>query len=148
MVGSINKVILVGNVGKEPEFKTLPSGGTMASLVLATSESWIDKPSGERREKTEWHRIAVFVEGLVNIIKNYVHKGSKLYVEGAIHTRKWMDASGVEKYSTEIVLQGYNSTLTILDSKKVGNDNGSQSSSSEFDNGGFSDSRIDDDLPF
>jgi single-strand DNA-binding protein len=117
MAGSVNKVILIGNIGREPEIRTTQDGKEIANLALATSESWKDRNTGERREKTEWHRIVVFNEGLVGVIKNYVHKGSKLYIEGQLQTRKWTDPSGVEKYSTEIVLQNFNGTLTLLDSK-------------------------------
>ena len=113
MAGSVNKVILVGNVGNDPEIRTFGNGGKVANFSLATSENWRDKQSGERKEKTEWHRVAVFNDGLVGVIERYVKKGSKLYVEGKLQTRKWTDNSGQEKYTTEIVLQGYNSTLTI-----------------------------------
>lgn len=111
---SINKVILVGNVGQEPEIRNTQDGREIASFSIATTESWKDKNSGEKKEKTEWHRIVIFSPNLVSIVKLYVKKGSKLYIEGAIQTRKWKDNSGVEKYTTEIVLQQYNSTLQIL----------------------------------
>ena len=111
MAGSVNKVILVGNLGADPEVRSLPSGGKVVNLSLATSESWRDKNSGERREKTEWHRIVIFSEGLVRVAEQYLRKGSKVYVEGSLQTRKWQDQSGQDKYSTEIVLQGFNSTL-------------------------------------
>lgn len=117
MAGSINKVILVGNVGNEPEIRQTQDGREIANISLATSDSWRDKNTGERREKTEWHRVVVFNEGLVKVIKNYVHKGSKLYIEGALQTRKWTGQDGVEKYTTEVVLQGFNGNLTMLDSK-------------------------------
>lgn len=119
MAGSINKVILVGNVGNV-EIRSTQDGRRIANLSLATSETWRDKATGERREKTEWHRIVVFSEGLVNVVEQYIKKGSKLYIEGALQTRKWTDQSGVEKYTTEIVLQGYGSSLTMLD--RIGND--------------------------
>lgn len=118
MAGSVNKVILVGNVGKDPEIRSTQDGKEIASLSLATSDSWKDKSTGERKEKTEWHRISVFNDGLVGVIKNYVKKGSKLYIEGQIQTRKWTDKDGVEKYSTEVVLQNYGGVLQMLDSKK------------------------------
>ena len=117
MAGSVNKVILVGNVGKDPEIRSTQQGKEIANLTIATSESWKDKNSGERKEKTDWHTVVVFNEGLVNVVKNYVKKGSKLYIEGALQTRKWQDKSGNDRYSTEVVLQGFGSTLTMLDSK-------------------------------
>ena len=117
MVGSVNRVILLGNVGQDPEIRSTQDGREIASFSLATSESWTDKKTGEKIQKTEWHRIVIFSQGLVGIVKNYVKKGSKLYLEGSIQTRKWEDREGVEKYVTEIVLQNFNSTLQILDSK-------------------------------
>jgi single-strand DNA-binding protein len=127
MAGSVNKVILVGNLGKDPEIRTTQDGKEIANLTLATSESWRDRNTGERREKTEWHRIVVFNDGLIGVIKNYLHKGSKVYVEGSLQTRKWTDQAGVEKYSTEVVLQGFGSALTMLDSRNANNDNASSS---------------------
>ena len=115
MSGSVNKCILVGNVGKDPEIRRTQDGRPIANLSIATSESWRDKNSGERKEKTEWHRVVVFNEGLCKVVEQYVRKGAKLYIEGALQTRKWTDKDGVEKYSTEVVLQGYGSTLTMLD---------------------------------
>ena len=115
MAGSVNKVILVGNLGADPEVRTLPSGSKVVNLSVATSESWRDKNSGERKEKTEWHRVVIFNEGLAKIAEQYLKKGSKVYLEGALQTRKWTDQQGVEKYSTEVVLQGFNSALTMLD---------------------------------
>ncbi len=120
MAGSINKVILVGNLGKDPEVRSTQDGREIANLVVATSDSWRDKNTGERRERTEWHRVVIFNENLVNIAKSYLHKGSKVFIEGSLQTRKWVDQSGVEKYSTEVVLQGYNSTLTMLDPRNSG----------------------------
>ncbi|MGJ8559789.1 MAG: single-stranded DNA-binding protein [Litorimonas sp.] len=117
MSGSVNKVILVGNVGNDPEIRTFGNGGKVANLSLATSESWRDKQSGEKKEKTEWHRVAVFGEGLVGVIERYVKKGSKLYIEGKLQTRKWQDRDGNDKYTTEIVLQGPGTNLTMLDSR-------------------------------
>ena len=114
MAGSVNKVILVGNLGADPEIRTLTSGDRVANLRLATSESWRDRTSGERKEKTEWHRVVIFNDNLVKVAENYLKKGSTIYIEGAIQTRKWADASGVEKYSTEIVLQKFRGELTML----------------------------------
>jgi single-strand DNA-binding protein len=114
MAGSVNKVILVGNVGKDPEIRSVGSG-RVANLSLATSESWRDKQTGERKEKTEWHRVVIWGDALVGVVEKYVRKGSKLYIEGSIQTRKWTDQSGAEKYSTEVVLQGFNCSLTMLD---------------------------------
>jgi single-strand DNA-binding protein len=115
MAGSVNKVILVGNVGKDPEIRRTQDGRPIANLSIATSETWRDKATGERKEKTEWHRVVVFSEPLCKIIEQYVKKGAKLYLEGALQTRKWTDQSGAEKYSTEVVIQGFNGTLTMLD---------------------------------
>lgn len=115
MSGSINKVILVGNVGADPEMKRTQDGRPVVNLSLATSESWKDRTSGERKEKTEWHRVVIFNEGLCKVAEQYVKKGAKLYLEGQIQTRKWTDKDGKDKYSTEIVLNGYGSTLTMLD---------------------------------
>jgi single-strand DNA-binding protein len=123
MAGSINKVILVGNLGRDPEIRSTQDGREIANLAIATSESWKDRNTGERKEKTEWHRVAIFNEGLVNIAKSYLKKGSKVYLEGQLQTRKWTDQAGVEKYSTEVVLQGFNSNLTMLDGKSGGGDN-------------------------
>jgi single-strand DNA-binding protein len=117
MAGSVNKVILVGNLGADPEVRTLPSGGKVVNLSVATSDSWRDKNTGERREKTEWHRVVIFSEGLVRVAEQYLRKGSKVYLEGALQTRKWQDQSGQDKYSTEVVLQGFNSNLTMLDGR-------------------------------
>lgn len=134
MAGSVNKVILVGNLGRDPEIRTTQDGKEIANLTLATSESWRDRNTGERREKTEWHRIVVFNDGLIGVIKNYLHKGSKIYVEGALQTRKWTDQSGVEKYSTEVVLQGFGSTLTMLDSRNAAGGNHESHSSNHHAN--------------
>ena len=120
MAGSVNKVILVGNVGNDPEVRTFGNGGKVANLSLATSESWRDKMSGERKEKTEWHRVAIFGEGLVGVVERYVKKGSKLYIEGKLQTRKWQDRDGNDKYTTEVVLQGPGSNMTMLDSRDGG----------------------------
>src|SRR6188472_3222364 len=115
MAGSVNKVILVGNLGQDPDVKRLPSGDPVVNLRIATSESWRDKNSGERKEKTEWHSVVIFNEGLCKIAEQYLKKGSKVYLEGALQTRKWQDKDGQDKYSTEVVLQGFNSALTMLD---------------------------------
>jgi len=120
MAGSVNKVILVGNLGRDPEVRTLQNGGRVANLSLATSESWRDKASGERKEKTEWHRVVVFNENLVRVCESYLRKGSKVYIEGQIETRKWQDQSGQERYTTEIVLRPFRSELTMLDSRSGG----------------------------
>jgi single-strand DNA-binding protein len=120
MAGSVNKVILVGNLGKDPEIRRTQDGRPIANLSVATSETWRDKATGERKEKTEWHRVVIFNEGLCKVAEQYLKKGAKIYVEGALQTRKWTDQSGVEKYSTEVVLQGFNSTLTMLDGRGGG----------------------------
>jgi single-strand DNA-binding protein len=117
MAGSVNKVILVGNLGADPEIRSLTSGDRVANLRVATSESWRDRSSGERKEKTEWHRVVIFNENLVKVAEQYLRKGSKIYLEGSIQTRKWVDQSGVEKYSTEIVLQKFRGELTMLDGR-------------------------------
>ena len=120
MAGSINKVILVGNLGADPEIRTLNSGDRVANLRIATSEQWRDRTSGERRERTEWHRVVVFNDNLVKVVENYLRKGSKVYVEGALQTRKYQDQSGQEKYSTEVVLQKFRGELTMLDGRGEG----------------------------
>ena len=126
MAGSVNKVILVGNLGRDPESRSFQNGGKVVNLRIATSETWKDKNSGERKEKTEWHSVAIFNEGLANVAERYLRKGSKVYIEGALQTRKWQDASGADKYSTEIVLQGFNSVLTMLDGAPGGAGGGGQ----------------------
>jgi single-strand DNA-binding protein len=120
MAGSVNKVILVGNLGRDPEIRSTQDGTRVANLSVATSESWRDKASGERRERTEWHRVAIFNEKLVEIAEKYLRKGSKVYVEGALQTRKWTDQSGQEKYTTEVVLQRFRGELTMLDGRSGG----------------------------
>ena len=115
MAGSVNKVIIVGNLGRDPESRSFQNGGKVVNLRIATSESWKDRNSGERKEKTEWHSVAIFNEGLANVAENYLRKGSKVYIEGALQTRKWQDQSGADRYSTEVVLQGFNSVLVMLD---------------------------------
>ncbi len=115
MAGSVNKVIIVGNLGRDPESRAFQNGGKVVNLRIATSETWKDKMSGERKEKTEWHSVAIFNEGLANVAEKFLRKGSKVYIEGSLQTRKWQDQQGQDKYSTEIVLQGFNSVLTMLD---------------------------------
>ena len=115
MAGSVNKVILVGNLGRDPESRSFQNGGKVVELRIATSETWKDRNSGERKEKTEWHTVKVFNEGLANVAERYLKKGSKVYIEGALTTRKWQDQQGQDRYSTEVVLQGFNSVLTMLD---------------------------------
>jgi single-strand DNA-binding protein len=124
MAGSVNKVILVGNLGADPEIRSLNSGDRVANLRVATSETWRDRSSGERKERTEWHRVVIFNDNLVKVAEQYLRKGSKIYLEGAIQTRKWADASGVEKFSTEIVLQKFRGELTMLDGKGEGGGGG------------------------
>jgi single-strand DNA-binding protein len=120
MAGSVNKVILVGNLGRDPEVKSFANGGKVVNLRIATSETWKDRNSGERREKTEWHSVAIFSEGLGRIAEQYLRKGSKVYLEGQLQTRKWQDQSGADRYSTEIVLQNYNSAMVLLDGRGGG----------------------------
>ena len=115
MAGSLNKVMLIGNLGADPEIRSFQNGGKVANLRIATSESWKDKATGERKEKTEWHTVAIFSEGLVSVVERYLKKGSKVFVEGKLQTRKWQDAQGQDRYSTEIVIQGLGGTLTMLD---------------------------------
>ena len=124
MAGSVNKVILVGNLGRDPESRSFQNGGKVVELRIATSESWKDRNSGERKEKTEWHTVKVFNEGLANVAERFLRKGSKVYIEGALQTRKWQDQQGNDKYSTEIVLQGFNSVLTMLDGPNGGQGGG------------------------
>ena len=126
-MAGVNKVILVGNLGKDPKVSTLNSGDKVVSFTLATSESWKDKNTGERREKTEWHRVVIFNEGLAKVAEQFLKKGSKVYLEGALQTRKWTDQAGVEKYSTEVVLQNFNSNLTLLDGRQDGPGGGQRS---------------------
>jgi single-strand DNA-binding protein len=132
MAGSVNKVILVGNVGKDPEIRRTQDGRSIANLSLATSESWRDKATGERKEKTEWHRVVVFNDNLCKVVEQYVRKGSKLYIEGQLQTRKWTDQSGAEKYSTEVVLQGFGGTLTMLDGARGATGGMGESSQVEY----------------
>ena len=124
MAGSVNKVILIGNLGRDPEVRSFQNGGKVCNLRIATSENWKDKNTGERREKTEWHSVAIFQEGLVRIAEQYLKKGSKVYIEGQLQTRKWQDQSGADRYSTEVVLQGFGGTLTMLDGRDGGSGGG------------------------
>ena len=124
MAGSVNKVILVGNLGRDPEIRTFQNGGKVCNLRIATSETWKDKQSGERKERTEWHSVAVFQEGLVRVCEQYLKKGSKVYIEGKLQTRKWQDQSGADRYTTEVVLQGYDGNLTMLDGPSGGGGGG------------------------
>jgi len=135
MAGSVNKVILVGNLGADPEIRSLGSGDRVANLRIATSESWRDRTSGERKEKTEWHRVVIFNENLVKVAENYLRKGSTVYIEGSIQTRKWTDQSGVEKFSTEIVLQKFRGELTMLGGR-AGDDAGGARDSGDYAGGG------------
>lgn len=139
-MASLNKVILIGNLGKDPEIRSLPDGKEIANLTLATSESWKDRNNGERRERTEWHRVVIFNEGLAKVAKDYLKKGSKVYLEGQLQTRKWTDNQGVEKYTTEIVLQPFKSTLVMLDRAS------SESSPAKFPAAAIAD--LDDEIPF
>ena len=155
MAGSVNKVILVGNLGRDPEIRSMPSGGSIANLSIATSESWRDRNSGERKEKTEWHRVVIFSEGLVKIAEQYLRKGSTVYIEGQLETRKWTDQSGQEKYTTEVVLRNFNSTLTML-----GGRDGQSGGGGRMDDSGYGAPRqmsgpkqdlsqdMDDEIPF
>jgi single-strand DNA-binding protein len=165
MAGSVNKVILIGNLGRDPEIRNLQDGSRVANLSVATSESWRDKASGERKERTEWHRVAIFNEKLVEIAEKYLRKGSKIYVEGALQTRKWTDQSGQEKYTTEVVLQRFRGELTMLDGRAGGggdspSDGDEMGSSGGYSGGGGGGGRssgsrapagggdLDDDIPF
>lgn len=133
MAGSVNKVILIGNLGADPEIRSFQNGGKVANLRIATSETWKDKNTGERKEKTEWHTVAVFQEGLVRVVEQYLKKGSKVYIEGKLQTRKWQDQSGADRYSTEVVLQGLGGTLTMLDGRGEGG--GTSSSGGDYGSG-------------
>ena len=160
MANSLNKVILIGNIGRDPEVRSFQNGSKVCNLSLATSERWKDKETNEPKEKTEWHRIVVFNDKLVEIIEKYVHKGSKVYIEGQLETRKWTDSSGTEKYSTEVVLRPYRGEIIFLDSKSEVDDSSSNvieednKSSSKIENESSSNSveelasDLDDDIPF
>ena len=162
MAGSVNKVILIGNLGADPEIKRTQDGRPIANLRIATSDTWRDKATGERKEKTEWHRVVIFSEGLCKIAEQYLKKGAKVYIEGQLQTRKWTDQQNVERYSTEVVLQNFNSALTMLDSRAGGGGNfGSDDPGGDFGSSGPSsaaprravaagarNSDMDDDIPF
>jgi single-strand DNA-binding protein len=166
MAGSVNKVILVGNLGADPEIKRTQDGRPIANLRIATSETWRDKNTGERKEKTEWHRVVIFSEGLCRVAEQYLKKGAKVYIEGQLQTRKWTDQSGAERYSTEVVLQGFNATLTMLDGRSGGGGSfGGDDAGGDFGSsgpsvgggarraavgggGGGRNADIDDDIPF
>lgn len=160
MAGSLNKVMLIGNLGADPEIRRLPSGSSVANLRIATSETWRDKNTGERREKTEWHNVVVFNDNLVRVIEQYVKKGSKIYVEGQLQTRKYQDKSGQDRYSTEVVLQGFSGQLTLLDGRGEGGgrEAGDRSGGADFGRASPMDRRpapaqgrhsdLDDDIPF
>ena len=159
MAGSLNEVNLLGNLGQDPEVRSMTNGGKVATLSIATSESWKDKQSGEKREKTEWHRVVVFGDGLVRVVENYLKKGSKIYVTGKLQTRKWQDRDGNDKYTTEVVLQGFGSKLIMLDGKNNGggnsggggydnNSGGGSSQGNTRQDGPKEDFDLDDDIPF
>ena len=160
MAGSLNKVMIIGNLGRDPEVRSFQNGGKVCNLRIATSERWRDKNSGENREKTEWHSVSIFSEGLVRVCEQYLKKGSKVFVEGQLQTRKWQDQSGNDRYSTEVVLQGYSGTLTMLDGRDGDGDNGNKFGQSNqgggsqgggYDSnpqGGIGHSDLDDEIPF
>ncbi|WP_413719993.1 single-stranded DNA-binding protein [Silicimonas sp. MF1-12-2] len=156
MAGSVNKVILVGNLGRDPEIRTFQNGGKVCNLRIATSENWKDRNTGERREKTEWHSVAIFSEPLARIAEQYLRKGSKVYIEGQLETRKWQDQSGADRYSTEVVLRPYRGELTLLDSRSDGGSGyGDDRGSYGDDRGGYgggsgpvSGPELDDEIPF
>ena len=161
MAGSVNKVILVGNLGKDPESRTFQNGGEVVSFSVATSENWKDRSSGERKEKTEWHNVSIFSEGLARVAKSYLRKGSKVYLEGQLETRKWQDQSGNDRYSTDVVLRQFNSAMVLLDKAEGGGGRGGGSHDDEFggSTGGSPraqsrpqpaafDTDLDDDVPF
>jgi len=124
MAGSLNRVMLIGNLGQDPDVRTMQNGGRVCNLSIATSESWKDRNTGERREKTEWHRVVIFNDGLVGVVENYLRKGSKVFVEGQLETRKWQDQNGQDRYTTEVVLKNYSGSLTMLDSRNDNNSSG------------------------
>ena len=149
MAGSLNKVLLIGRLGADPEIKQMVNGKSVARLSLATSQSWKDKNTGEKKEKTEWHRIVVFNEGLVNVVQQYLKKGAQIYVEGQMSTRKWKDeASGQDKYSTEVIIQGYNSSLTMLGGNSMNENQSSQNLKSPDEGSQVPDNDLDDEIPF
>jgi single-strand DNA-binding protein len=141
MAGSVNKVILIGNLGRDPEVRSFPNGGKVCNLRIATSETWKDRNTGERREKTEWHSVAIFSEPLAKIAEQYLRKGSKVYIEGQLETRKWQDQSGQDRYSTEVVLRPYRSELTMLDGRDGGGGGGGGDYGGGASGGGYGDDR-------
>ena len=156
MAGSVNKVIIVGNLGRDPEIRTFQNGGRVANLTIATSESWKDKATGERKERTEWHRVVIFNENLIGVAERYLKKGAKVFIEGQLETRKWQDQSGQDKYSTEVVLRPYRGELTMLDAANK-NSSAPSMGSSDFPasddgasaiSGGKGGTELDDDIPF
>jgi single-strand DNA-binding protein len=152
MAGSVNKCIIVGNLGADPEVRSMQSGDKLVNLSVATSETWRDRQSGERREKTEWHRVVIFNENLVKVAEQYLKKGAKIYLEGALQTRKWQDQNGQDRYATEIVLQKYRGELTMLDGKSEGQGGqqptGQGSGQGSGSNAAMAGGDIDDDIPF
>ena len=162
MAGSLNKVILIGHVGRDPEIRTTQSGKKIASFSLATTQRWKDRNTGEQKEKTEWHRISIFSEGLVNVVERYIKRGSKLYIEGQLQTNKWQDQQGNDRYSTDIALQGFSSQLIMLDSRREGGggggyqqdtppsmeDGGNSGGASSGGNNDYAIENLDDDIPF
>jgi len=146
MAGSVNKVILVGNLGKDPEVRRMTSGDPVVNLSVATSESWRDKASGERKEKTEWHRVVIFNKNLAEVAEKYLRKGAKVYVEGQLQTRKWTDKDGAEKYSTEVVLQNFRGELTMLDGRNGGEGGGGRGAGETP--ASFQRDEMDDEIPF
>ena len=152
MAGSLNKVLLIGRLGNDPEIKQMSNGKNVARLSLATSETWKDKNTGEKKEKTEWHRVVIFNEGLVNVVQQYVKRGAQIYIEGQLQTTKYTDNNGQEKYSTQVILQGYNSTLKMLGSSssggRVDDNNMNQDSSSLPSDNNIPSSDLDDEVPF
>ena len=150
MAGSMNKVILIGNLGADPEVRSFQNGGKVANLRVATSETWKDKNTGERQERTEWHTVAIFSEGLVGVVERFLRKGSKVAIEGQLQTRKWQDQSGNDRYSTEVVIRGMGGTLTMLDGPQGGSGGGNASGNSGggSQGGGSNYDDLDDDIPF
>ena len=149
MAGSLNKVLLIGRLGADPEIKQMSNGKNVARISLATSDTWKDKNTGEKKEKTEWHRVVIFNEGLVNIVQQYLKKGAQIYIEGQLTTRKWKDEqSGQDKYSTEIILQGYNSTLKMLNTRVSNDLSGKGSEAISNENPSAPSNDLDDEIPF
>jgi len=145
MAGSLNKVTLIGNLGNDPEIRSMNNGGKVATLSIATTETWKDKQSGEKREKSEWHRVVIFGDGLTRVAESYLKKGSKVYIEGSLQTRKWQDRDGNDKYTTEVVLQGFGGTLIMLDSRNSGGQSQRQERQDAPPSENFD---MDDDIPF